>query len=111
MSEERVYTLTLKQLAAMLIDAEDGVKICRGMLEHYLVIKKENYACALLAELYWTNYNITEILENEIEDPVEAGKGQIAIEEKPLAILQALMFSKEMASQELTKLSISTSLN
>jgi len=61
--------------------------------------------------LFWANFNIMKTLEVEIEESQVTEEGNVVISEKPLALLQTLIFSKEMASLELNKLSISTCLN
>jgi hypothetical protein len=111
MDEERIYTLTMEQLISMLEDAEAGSRVCRGQLEHYLLAQEDDNICALLAESFWANFNITKLLKDEMVESVVTDEGHIVIAEKALMILQSLVFSKELANQELNKYSISTKLN
>ena len=111
MSEQRIYTLTLEQIDSMLEDAAEGFGVCRGMLAHYLEKQETDQICALLAEMLWANFNITKILEEEIFQSESIEDEQIVISEKMLGLLQTLVFSKEMAKQELSRFSISTKLN
>ena len=111
MSEEQIYTLTIDQVDKMLADASEAFGVCRGMLAHYLEERESDQVCALLAEMLWANFNITKILEDEVFQSESIDDGQIVISEKMLSLLQTLVFSKELATQELNKCSISTKLN
>ena len=111
MDEEQIYTLPLEQITSMLDSANSQFKACRLMLQHHLGEESEDHVCVLLAELFWANFNIMKTLETEVAESEITDDGHMIIAEKPLALLQTLIFSKEMASLELNKLSISTSLN
>ena len=111
MDEERIYTLTLTQINDIVEEATQNLAVCRDMLKHHLNQGETDSICALLSELLWANYNITTILKEELDQSEPSEEGHVAISEKMLGLLQTLIFSKEMANQELNKLSISTKLN
>ena len=111
MNEDQIYTLPLEKIIGMHDDAKTQFGVCRLMLEHHITEKSEDQICVLLAELFWANFNIMKTLEVEIEESQVTEEGNVVISEKPLALLQTLIFSKEMASLELNKLSVSTCLN
>ena len=111
MNEDQIYTLPIEQVVSMIDGAKSQFGVCRLMLQHHLVEESEDHVCALLAELYWANFNIIKTLETEVEGSEMTEEGHMVIAEKSVALLQTLVFSKEMANLELNKLSISTSLN
>jgi len=112
MSEERTYTLTLEQVNEIIDGALEGFEVSRGMLKHHLNDEQSPAnVCALLAELFWASFNIKKMLEDELLSSELSEDGHMIISEKVLAVLQTLVYSKELASQELNKFSISTKLN
>ena len=111
MSEERLYTLTLDQIEDMLDEADEGHQVSKAMLKHHLEHHSADNTCALLAELLWANFNIKKLLEEELLSGALSDDGNLIITEKILSVIQTLVFSKELAGQELNKLSISTKLN
>ena len=111
MSENRIYTLTADQLVNLLVEAEEGFRVSRIMLQHYLEKEENNQICALLAEVFWASHNITRIVQDEMLDSPISEDGQIVVAEQPLVLLQTLVLSKDMADKELQKYSISTKLH
>jgi len=110
-SEERIYTLTADQLVSLLVEAEEGFKVSRIMLQHYLEKREQNQVCALLAEVFWASHNIRRIVKEEMLDSPVTEDGQIMVTEQPLVLLQTLVLSKDMANKELLKYSISMKLH
>jgi len=111
MSDGQTYAVPPEQLASILENAKSGFKTCRGILHHYLEVGAEDRICALLSEVFWTNFNITKLLQEEIEAAKDEPDGQVVMTDQALVLLQTLVFSKKLADEELNKLSVSTRLN
>ena len=109
------YSMSVDYIVDMMSECDSSLPTLKALMEHFIQESHEKdctYEITMVAELLWANLAIIQIFEKEIEDPVfvasDDKKEEIILMEGTLQTIQSLVFSKELATGELRRLSIST---
>jgi hypothetical protein len=120
MEQNKTLSLSLEYILELIIQSEESYRAARELVLHFSEKEeygKNEYVFSLACELVWLNYSTLKLITQEIEtaalvkhEDKTSGTEMIILEET-LQILQSMLISRHLATNELNRVSYSTSMH
>ena len=120
MEQDKLHSLSVGYILELIIQSEESFRAAKELVIHLSEDskrEKNEYVYSLACELVWLNYSTLKLITQEIETAAlvphkeEGPATEMIILEETLNLLQSMLISRHMASNELNRVSYSVSMH